>query len=223
MDALMRWNRRTTNTTYADFKTFLQEEYHALGKVGGLTVENSGLNSANAVTELKQHQERLTAQLKEELQDNVQSSLKAFAMATINENTPPAYPYHTPTPPVYDNSLIFHPTYDQQQMFATQQQNMLRNIMQPFQEMTNRMNQLQNQIQNLQLTNQTPPSTFCPPITPQKTPSTINPRTGLEWKRYCWSCGCCPHWGKNCPFKKKGHKSEATFSNRMGGSNKNCR
>ena len=24
----------------------------------------------------------------------------------------------------------------------------------------------------------------------------INPKIRQEWKRYCWSCGCCTHWGK---------------------------
>ena len=52
---------------------------------------------------------------------------------------------------------------------------------------------------------------------------TINPRTGKKWKRYCWSCGCCPHSGKYCQNKLPGHKDEATFNNRMGGSNKFCR
>ena len=52
--------------------------------------------------------------------------------------------------------------------------------------------------------------------------STINPRTGKEFKRYCFSCGCCLHWGKNCPQKKSGHKDDATFKDRMGGSNDNC-
>ena len=50
----------------------------------------------------------------------------------------------------------------------------------------------------------------------------INPRTGKPFKRYCWSCGCCPHWGRNCPNKKKGHKDEASFKNRIGGSNEGC-
>ena len=50
----------------------------------------------------------------------------------------------------------------------------------------------------------------------------INPRTGKKYKRYCWSCGCCPHWGKDCTDKKPGHQDGATFKNRMGGSNKNC-
>ena len=50
----------------------------------------------------------------------------------------------------------------------------------------------------------------------------INSKTGQSWKRYCWSCGCCVHWGKNCPNKKKGQKVEATFRNRMNGSSTNC-
>ena len=48
-------------------------------------------------------------------------------------------------------------------------------------------------------------------------------RTSRTPKRYCWSCGCCPHWGKNCENKKTGHKDDATFLNRKGGSDENCR
>ena len=48
-------------------------------------------------------------------------------------------------------------------------------------------------------------------------------RSGRTPKRYCWSCGCCSHWGKNCENKKTGHKDDATFPNRKGGSNENCR
>ena len=54
------------------------------------------------------------------------------------------------------------------------------------------------------------------------TNSNINPRTGKEFKRYCFSCGCCLHWENNSPTKKSGHKDDATFKNRMGGSNENC-
>ena len=50
---------------------------------------------------------------------------------------------------------------------------------------------------------------------------TFNPRTGKPWKRYCWSCGYVSHLGKHCPYKKQGHKDEATFKSRMGGNNLN--
>ena len=60
------------------------------------------------------------------------------------------------------------------------------------------------------------------PSTHIETTSTISPRTGKYFKHYCFSCGCCPHWRKHCPTKKSGHKNDATFKNRMGGSNENC-
>ena len=52
--------------------------------------------------------------------------------------------------------------------------------------------------------------------------SSINPKTGKPLKRYCWSCGCCDHWGRNCTNKKPGHQDGATFKDRKGGSNKDC-
>ena len=29
----------------------------------------------------------------------------------------------------------------------------------------------------------------------------INPRTGKKFKQYCWTHGCCTHWGRDCPDK----------------------
>mmetsp|Transcript_22015 Transcript_22015/g.30951 ORF Transcript_22015/g.30951 Transcript_22015/m.30951 type:complete len:127 (+) Transcript_22015:124-504(+) len=63
-------------------------------------------------------------------------------------------------------------------------------------------------------------STTSTPYSP--TNDTINPNTGKPWKRYCWSCGYTTHKGKDCPNKKEGHHDEASFKNRMGGSNKDC-
>ena len=50
----------------------------------------------------------------------------------------------------------------------------------------------------------------------------INPKTGKPWRRYCWTHGCCTHSSRNCPNKAPGHKNNATFKNRQGGSNENC-
>ena len=52
----------------------------------------------------------------------------------------------------------------------------------------------------------------------------LNPCTVKKSKRYCWTCGCRPRWGKDCPDKKPGHQDSATFKNRKGGSTqqKNC-
>ena len=51
---------------------------------------------------------------------------------------------------------------------------------------------------------------------------TVNPRTGRPYKRYCWTHGCCAHWGRHCNAKKAGHCDDATFKDRKGGSNKGC-
>ena len=50
----------------------------------------------------------------------------------------------------------------------------------------------------------------------------INPKTGKPYRRYCWSCGCCTHWGQFYPNKKKGHQDDASFKDRKGGSSKGC-
>ena len=42
-------------------------------------------------------------------------------------------------------------------------------------------------------------------------------KPGFEYE-YCWTHGVCKHKGKGCPNKRKGHKEDATFENRMGGS-----
>ena len=39
---------------------------------------------------------------------------------------------------------------------------------------------------------------------------------GRTPKRYCWSCGCCLHWGRDCEDKKPRHKNDATFKERKG-------
>ena len=46
----------------------------------------------------------------------------------------------------------------------------------------------------------------------------INPRTGKPWKRYCWTHGLVSYFGKDCKNKAPGHRDDASFKNRMGGS-----
>ena len=40
--------------------------------------------------------------------------------------------------------------------------------------------------------------------------------------KYCWTNGSCGHNGTNCRNKSDGHKNDATFQNKQGGSTKNC-
>ena len=44
----------------------------------------------------------------------------------------------------------------------------------------------------------------------------------LDKSKYCWSHGAWNHTGKRCKSEKPGHKEDATFTNKMGGSTDSC-
>lgn len=197
-------------------KTFMNDEYNALKKVGGLTIGKSALSSQNSLQELKDHQELLTQQLKEELTENVCTTLQAFSMQHNKENIDPTI-YQPPLPMYSHYNYLYGPPQQtppqNNQMFTATQ------LPAPMQHLQNELASIKAHLQGLTLTN-TP--TIPPLQTNKHNNIDINPKTGRPYQRYCWTCGCCPHWGRNCPKKKKGHRDEATFCNRMGGSNANC-
>jgi hypothetical protein len=209
-DSLMRWNKRRDNKTYEDFKTYMRSEYNELGKVGGLTIGNSSLNSANLLKEIKELKTESQV-MANNMKQEIMSGLHALYM-THNETQ-----FWEPSPiQDQDNKLNHDSTQTYQNMLAVQQ-----NQSHTIQQLTKQLLNLQSQLNNLTMVNQN--QTYQGNLK-DKNPqlNIINPRTGQPYRRYCWTCGCCPHWSKNCPKKSKGHKNEATFSNRMGGSNKNC-
>ena len=53
-------------------------------------------------------------------------------------------------------------------------------------------------------------------------PNDTHNQTCSNIRFYCWSHGACNHLGANCHNPKPGHKNDATFKNRMGGSNYFC-
>ena len=69
--------------------------------------------------------------------------------------------------------------------------------------------QLQNQIQELSKN--------------KESTKKLKPFVRNQTDKYCWTHGACGYEGKYCRNKKDGHKDEATFKNRMGGSNQFCK
>ena len=49
-----------------------------------------------------------------------------------------------------------------------------------------------------------------------------NNRRRYNTSKYCWTHGACAHTGTDCTSPTEGHKSEATFENKMGGSTAYC-
>ena len=196
----------------------MRAEYLDLQEVGGLSVANSTLNTINIVQELKQHQEDVVSNLKSELAENFMQTLQAMHMSDEQENqNPNLQPQMAPTSYIAPNSGI-----QDNHMFST-----VQTAQDPIlQQLLAQMAQMQSQIENLSLSNKgsSKASYMNKNKDKQQTSPTdkINPKTGKQWRRYCWSCGCCDHWGRNYAEKKSGHKDNATFRNRMDGSDKDC-
>ena len=194
-DALKVWNEKpATDRTYANFKTHLRKEFHALRQVGGLTMKDSSLNMLQDITN---HMNQQSA----DLEEKINASLKANfmeAFQVLKDNTTPD---ENTSPPLSQALNVQTPNTQMMEMFATMQA---------------KIDTLTTQLANgNNLGGGTPRG-----ATSDKT---INPKTGLAFKRYCHTCGCCGHWGRNCPVKKPGHKDDATFKDRKGGSDANCR
>ena len=75
MDSLLCWNKKPdADKTFTNLKIFMQEEYHALQEVGGLSVNNLVINQANIIKQLKDlqvHQNNIAMSLKEDLSANI--------------------------------------------------------------------------------------------------------------------------------------------------------
>ena len=220
MDSLRRWNTKPiADQTFDNFKKFMRTEYLDLQAVGGLTVATS---SINMVQELKDHQETLVNQMSESFHNGLMETLQALNIANnenINPNVNGNSQYHQTNNEHFLDTDTRLNMMLQQQATLPQQFNALA-TQQPqndaLKALLDQMKSMQNQISTLTLSNQAMTSKG------RGNSKDINPKTGKQWKRYCWSCGCCVHWGRNCPNKKSGHKDEATFRNRMGGSDANC-
>ncbi len=88
-------------------------------------------------------------------------------------------------------------------------------------EMLRLIQQLQQQVASLQCVPVgTPTTPSQPPLTPSG--SGTRPRGRRTTNKYCYTHGACAHTGFECTNKKEGHKDEATFANKMGGSTYYC-
>ena len=196
-DALKEWNKtRPTEKTYSNMKLHMRQQYQELKQVGAVTIEESSLHQVNLMNELTAKHEELVKTIKQDLNDQIKTNMyETMLMMQQMEATPPNLVATDTDSNTSDsiNSLTSASTIT----------SLLTSI-----------KSLQEEIKDLKA---------AAPPKPAPIDKTINPRTGKKWKRYCWSCGCCPHSGKYCQNKLPGHKDEATFNNRMGGSNKFCR
>ena len=197
-NSLKDWNSRPDHMkTFNEFKIFMRDEHAALDQVSGLTVEDHSTNQTTMLAHINEHQDHLATQLEERLKLNLIEALDAYS----KQDDIPSTPTSVTTPDTSTLSDI---------------KTLISNVSSktPDAAVLSLLKEISSKLDRLGTCT---PSNTSPPPTAKKNKD-INPRTKKPWRRYCWSCGVCPHWGSNCPHRKPGHKPDATFSNRMGGS-----
>ena len=141
-------------------------------------------NQANMIQELKDHQVLMSNNLKQEFETNLAHTFQALSL--IDENKENVN---------YQLEDQFIPQNEEQEKMMMNMKSKRDPIIDY---LMKQMTAMSNQIQALSGGNNMNTGTG----QSGSLSSHINPKTGQEWKRYCWSCGCCSHWGKNCPTKK---------------------
>lgn len=107
------------------------------------------------------------------------------------------------------NELIIEPPEDPQHddlvthmaNAAISNQQLVPQLLTQIQQLSQLVLQMQTQMQNLNQNNSAPRAN----------------------NRYCWTHGACSHTSKHCRSKAEGHKDDASFKDKKGGSTKNCK
>ena len=204
-DSLKTWNGKPqADKTYNNFRVFMRKEHNDLEDVGALTMTNSALNQANLVQHLQNHEDAIATRLEQQMKANFVEALATFGQLEQTPDLTSSFDLSS-----FDSnsnqSQIDQPT---ESINSVASNKMMEQLLKSFQDLQAKVDNLaqnnnNNNNRNFGNNNKIP---------------TINPRTCLTYKRYCWTHGCCDHWGRNCPNKKRGHNNNAIFKDRKGGS-----
>ena len=199
--ALGEWEAlRATAKTWVKFKKHFTTAQKQLKAIRGPTMQQAGYHHANMLAEqLKTDMERCDQEL--------------FSVIQLVVDTTAS----TASPPSLAPSEISSITPSQYQANAVQadpvQVEMLKILQQMQQSMWTQAQVSQQTSSNTTRQNRR---------TPRKTPDGASyPRRQTD--TYCWTHGGSNHSSQACQRKAPGHQDEATFENRMGGSNAYCK
>jgi len=203
-NALLAWYTRQ-DQTWASFKTHFTTAHTELARVRGTSMRGSSFHQANAtVAALTEQMQHIRNDLREEI-----NSLSTF--------TPPTdFPTETP-PPVTNTPTLTHP-----QMNATAQQGQ-QEIIAAIQQLQQQFLNMNNTINNRTNGRNNGSSSSAGNGGNGNTGNGTTQRfTRNNISKYCWSHGACSHTSAQCNSKRDGHKNNATFENKQGGSTAYC-
>ena len=192
LDSLKKWNARPDATKTYQRMKEFMREEMSALEAVGALTIQDSLNQVEILKAIQQQQEELTQNMEQRMQVNLVEALAQYGHMERDLNT--AVPV---TPSATDVNAVLTATPQDLAIHKT------------LEELTAKIEAL-----TTSRTRNTNPNGEGLP--------TVNPRTGRPYKRYCWTHGCCAHWGRHCNAKKPGHQDDATFKDRKGGSNKGC-
>lgn len=246
-DDLRTWYQRpAADQTWVNLKTHFADELRQLQKIRGKGLQSASFQQANALAE--QVTDSVVSEINT-VKSSIQALLNAQTKTPIidnhtnQENIPPEE---------YDNAAVHRSNVTNADLLSAfkdlkkevadmknqnRQQRFPRNVqpwMNNFQQQQNYTPWNHNQQpfrpwNNNSNNNRYQP--FCPWNNNNTPPNvqqwTNNNNTGwlpcrLRKKKYCWTHGNCAHDSKECNSQAPGHKTEATFQNKMGVNKTNC-
>ena len=222
-DGIKSWNRLPPlNRNWATFITHFETEYQELLELRGPSMQNSTLHSANSIVE------RVKASVEQSVESSVAKALTRHGANALYQNTS----YNTATPKTSNLPPALHnlpPGFTVQEITpasnppsvafssfssnTSNSQSDMQKFMTMFMDkMDDRMKQQEKALKD---------------ITNQSNRNGGGGGGGGYRKRrntskYCWSHGACAHSSADCNHKKRGHKNDAIFSNKMSGSTRFC-
>ena len=158
----------------------MRQEYLDLQEVGGLTVNNSLLNQANVIQDLKDHQQLMTNNLKSDITTNLMNTFKALNL--VEENVEDEYQSNQENIPQY----VQYSGVSENQMMMAMKGN-TDTFMPLMEKMMKQMVDMQEQLQNMkQDNNNNSGNRDNNGGNSRKSTATspINPKTGQPWKQY---------------------------------------
>ena len=210
-EALREWNKKpAVSKTWINFKTHFRAAVKEYKQLRGPSVNDSIYKQQHANL-MNQSKDDLRHTIAEEIQRHIPSYPPQIPHSTLPFS--PADPYCNYLPA--DDSI-------------TQQLSQMANSISQYQQvvptLVNQVKELQKIIKNLEKSsNRSLPSQITSDTSTITTTSTTsNGYTFIKpFHEYCYTHGLCAHKGSTCRAPSDSHIADATFFNRMGGSEKN--
>ena len=220
-DYLKTWNARpAAEKTWLNFKPHFRDGLKEYRNLRGPAMQDSIFGQQQNANFIQQLRDDVKSVVSQEIAKHTANLTSSFSPPSESSLSTPTFhdPYASPYS-VHDNSYAIQ---SQMEHMA----NSISEYKQLVPQLVNQVQMLQQTVKELKLAG--PPlninSDTSTITNATSTSSTSTPRYSFKrpFHMYCHTHGLCAHSGKKCNDPGSNHKKEATFFNRMNGSDRNC-